>query len=138
MRPYLSRSLRDASLSKIFDLRTSGLPHFNYQRREFAAKAEALGRSFLDPSCPDFVFGRRRQQEAGDEKEEDAAAAVAVAVEAGGDPGKAGGRQQAVVPLSMLRQRLKGIWASASTNGRLSEVRVYYGVGWGGVGVTVL
>lgn len=29
---------------------------------------------------------------------------------------------RAVVPLSRLRERLKGIWASASTNDHLSEV----------------
>lgn len=43
-------SLRDAGLSEMFDLRTAGLPHFVYQRREFAAKAAALSKSFLEPS----------------------------------------------------------------------------------------
>lgn len=38
-----------------------------------------------------------------------------------GNPGEPGGR--AMVPLSMLPQRLEGMWASASTNVRLSEVR---------------
>ncbi|CAN0558371.1 unnamed protein product, partial [Ectocarpus sp. 12 AP-2014] len=41
-------SLRDAELSEVFDVRTCGLPHFIYQRREFAAKAATLSRSFLD------------------------------------------------------------------------------------------
>lgn len=43
-------SLRDAGLSEVFELRTAGLPHFVYQRREFAAKAAALSHSFLEPS----------------------------------------------------------------------------------------
>lgn len=124
MRVLLSDSLRDASLSEVFDLRTSGLPHFNYQRREFAAKAEALSRSFLDPSRRDFVFRRRQQQESGNGEGAEAVEAVDDPEEAGGGRRRQQQQQHGVVPLSMLRQRLEGIWASASTNGRLSEVRV--------------
>ena len=39
------------------------------------------------------------------------------------DPGGRSRQEQAVVPLSMLRQRLEGIWASASSNRRLAEVK---------------
>lgn len=49
-------SLRDASLSDIFDLRTAGLPHFNYQRRQFATKAASMSRSFVDPNHPGQPF----------------------------------------------------------------------------------
>lgn len=45
-----SKSLGDASLAELFDVRTAGLPHFKYQRREFASKASDLSRSFLDPT----------------------------------------------------------------------------------------
>ena len=38
------------------------------------------------------------------------------------EAGAGGEGRQAAVPLSMLRQRLEGIWSSASTNERLSEV----------------
>ncbi|CAM9661121.1 unnamed protein product [Scytosiphon promiscuus] len=107
------RSLRDAELSEIFDLRTFGLPHFVYQRRDFVAKAAALRRSFLEPGDKSFLFRKPRQQAVGT---------------AGGGRGN-GQRsdterepiQKAVVPLSMLRKRLEGIWASARTNDRLAK-----------------
>eukprot|EP00903_Cladosiphon_okamuranus_P005464 g5449.t1 len=108
-------SLRDAGLSEMFDLRTSGLPHFVYQRREFAAKAAALSRSFLEPSHESFVFPKpsspRQRANGGEEGQ----------VKQRAKPGGRAGWQQAVVPLSELRQRLEGIWASASSNRRLAE-----------------
>lgn len=45
-----ARSLEGARLSAIFDVRTAGLPHFKYQRREFLSKALALRRCFVDPA----------------------------------------------------------------------------------------
>ena len=55
-------SLLDSSLSDVFDIRTSGLPHFNYQRREFATKASSLTRSFLDPNHPGRRLRRTRKK----------------------------------------------------------------------------
>ncbi|CBN78159.1 RHD3c, RHD3/Sey1 family GTPase involved in the ER-to-Golgi traffic [Ectocarpus siliculosus] len=106
-------SLRDAGLSEVFDVRTCGLPHFIYQRREFAAKAATLSRSFLDPTYRGFIFRKPRRQ-AGVVGWEGAVRQRAE---------NPGGRHtlHAPVPLSQLRQRLEGIWTSASSNNRLAE-----------------
>ncbi|CAN0292538.1 unnamed protein product [Ectocarpus sp. 6 AP-2014] len=106
-------SLRDAGLSEVFDVRTCGLPHFVYQRREFAAKAATLSRSFLDPTYRGFIFRKPRRQ-----------AGVVGREGAGRQRAEnPGGRHtlHAPVPLSKLRQRLEGIWTSASSNNRLAE-----------------
>ncbi|CAM9932393.1 unnamed protein product [Sphacelaria rigidula] len=118
-------SLRDASLSEVFDLRIAGLPHFKYQRREFASKAAGLGRCFLDPShTAGFVFPRARRpremksriKNGGKNREHSE-----------GSAGSDGGEQDkgvgcAAVPLSMMRRRLEEIWACAKTNNRLADV----------------